>query len=281
MPKNAPYVMVLEHYGMVQKYVRGVTEKGTFLYLLGRMEDKMETNLHNYKGFIKLYRSNQVLNLLEKRPSAFTLLTLIALRARRTNEVYFDELQIGEAYIGDYKSYKVSMQIYRTDKKFLEKYDLATFKTTTKGTIARLIKPVIFDINEEEITNKITINHATTSVLTTTNKNENNINNEKNIKSRFKKNPVKSLSYKGNYQIVNPKSFSPSNAGETAALETWKKLEPFNPLALQTTYLWAHRSGIPPSLFYQFTSEILQDDSIKNNGAVFRKKVEDFLKKAK
>ncbi len=79
--------------------------------------------------------------------------------------------------------------------------------------------------------------------------------------------------------LINPKKFEPTNEGENAVFEAWKKLEPFNPLALTTTYLKSFRRGLPPEKFYQFTSEINQDPTIKSRGAVFNKKVEDYFKK--
>lgn len=78
--------------------------------------------------------------------------------------------------------------------------------------------------------------------------------------------------------MINPKSFTPSNEGETAALQVSEELEPHNPLAFKTTYLRAYKRGLPPSMFYEFASEIKQDSTIKSPGAVFNKKVEDYLK---
>ena len=83
--------------------------------------------------------------------------------------------------------------------------------------------------------------------------------------------------YRGNGVVVNPKTFEPSSEGEVAALEAWRKLEPTNPLAFKTTYLNALSKGLPPNMFYLFTSEIREDRSIKNPGAVFNKKVEVYL----
>lgn len=134
----------------------------------------MENTNNNTVGFIKLLRTKDVFELIRRRPSAFNLLTLIAYRAKRTNEENFDQLEIGQAYIGDPESYGVTQQVYRTDKKFLENHNLATFKATNKGTIARLISTSIFDINEEKITNKPTSDERTTNERLTTNKNDNN-----------------------------------------------------------------------------------------------------------
>ena len=84
--------------------------------------------------------------------------------------------------------------------------------------------------------------------------------------------------YKGNGIVISPKDFKPSSEGEVAAFEAWKKLEPAAPWSLSSTYLHAHRKGLPANLFYQFVSEIRQDNSIKKPGAIFNKKVEEYLK---
>lgn len=280
MHSNVRCVMALEHFALEQRCVKAAREKDTFLCLLERwIEGIMKDIRDNFRGFIQLNRNNEVFSLIKNRHSAYSLLTIIALRARRTTERCFDGLRIGEALIGDYESYGATEQIYRSDKKFLEKYGLATFKTTTKGTIAQLTGSIIFDINEEEITGKITDPQRPAHEPPTTNNKENNGKNEKNSKSRLHKNLNESQLYKKKYFPTNPKSFAPSNAGEAAALDTWSMLEPFNPFAFQTTYLWAYKKKLPPDLFYQFTSEIQQDDSVKNKGAVFRTKVEDYLNK--
>lgn len=78
-------------------------------------------------------------------------------------------------------------------------------------------------------------------------------------------------------QLVHPKKFLPSNEVETAAFDAWKTLEPYNPVVLTTTYLKACKQGLPARLFYQFTSEIRQDASINNKGAVFVSKVKKWL----
>jgi len=83
--------------------------------------------------------------------------------------------------------------------------------------------------------------------------------------------------YKGNGIKVHPRDFNPTTEGEVAAFEAWKKLEPDAPWSLGSTYLHAHRRGLPTNLFYQFASEIRQDNSVKKPGAVFNKKVEEYL----
>ena len=98
-------------------------------------------------GFIKLNRSNETFKLLND-PDAFMLLTVIALRARRTDEFNIHNLKSGEALIGDYENYGLTRQQYRTAMKHLGQWGLATFKPTTRGTIARLADQRTYDINE-------------------------------------------------------------------------------------------------------------------------------------
>ena len=77
--------------------------------------------------------------------------------------------------------------------------------------------------------------------------------------------------------LINPHTFEPSTAGEVAAIEVWKQLEPYNPLAFGSTYMRALKRGLHQDLFYQFASEIKQDPTIEKRGAVFNKKVDDYF----
>mgnify|MGYP001597274013 CR=1 FL=1 len=152
------------------------------------------------EGFLKLMRSEQTREL-QKNPKAFTLLSIIAYRARRTNgTLNVHNLKIGEALIGDCENYGLTEQEYRTSKTNLKKWDLATFKSTTKGTIAKLTDNSIFDINSEgeeeastdKVTNKPTdeltdeqrTNNGQTNGQRTTNKNGKNDKNDKNERKR-------------------------------------------------------------------------------------------------
>jgi len=122
--------------------------------------------------------------LIKKRPTAFVLLSLIAQRAKRTNDHPDPDLQLGEALIGDYGEYKSTLSKYRTDKKYLEKYKFITIKTTSLGTIAKIIDSSIFDINQETSTNKIVALEQAINKEIATNNNDKSIKNE-NIKSRL------------------------------------------------------------------------------------------------
>lgn len=97
-------------------------------------------------GFVKVGRGEATWELLEDR-NAFVLLTVIALRARRTGGFNRHGLQIGQALIGNYKAYGMSRQEYRSAKVRLQRYGLARFRPTNKGTVATLLDQTIYDIN--------------------------------------------------------------------------------------------------------------------------------------
>lgn len=129
--------------------------------------------------FIKFIPSAEALYLAKKHHNAFILLMFIAERARRENG-HPDGLLIGECHIGDYKKYGLTEKEYRTAKKILverkhieiietcrtrksEKNSKSTLnlqnseksateratKTTTVGTLVKLISSTVYDINPE------------------------------------------------------------------------------------------------------------------------------------
>ena len=95
-----------------------------------------------------LKRTTEVEELM-RFPITFALLTQIALRAIRTIRSQFNphNLRPGEALIGDHRSIGASKQQYRAAKARLQKWGLATFRATRRGTIARLTNVKVFDIN--------------------------------------------------------------------------------------------------------------------------------------
>jgi len=99
-------------------------------------------------GFIKLNRGETEALLKDK--NAWVLLSQIALRARWNNGFNTDSLSIGEALIGDHRNIGLSQSEYRTAKAHLVKYGFATFRTTNRGTVAKLMNTRIFDINSDE-----------------------------------------------------------------------------------------------------------------------------------
>jgi len=98
-------------------------------------------------GFIKLNRSPETLELLDDS-HAFILLTLIALRTRRTDEFNVHDLKIGEALIGDFKKCGLTHAQYRAAMKRLGRWGLVAFRPTSRGTVATLLDRRIYDIND-------------------------------------------------------------------------------------------------------------------------------------
>ena len=109
-------------------------------------------------NFVKLNRNAEAFwKLIQKRHSAFILLSIIAQRARR----FSDEetgLEVGEAWLGDFESYNSTRSKYRTDLKYLINFGLITTRKHDVGTAAKLIDSTIFDINPAEEIITITIN---------------------------------------------------------------------------------------------------------------------------
>lgn len=77
--------------------------------------------------------------------------------------------------------------------------------------------------------------------------------------------------------FIDPLSYEPTNDEQHAVLEAWKRLEPNNPKAFETTYLNAYIHRVPTHLIYQFCSEIEQDNTIDKPGAVFNAKIHDWI----
>jgi len=137
----------------------------------------------NSTGWIKLLRMPATYELLRNK-NAFILLTIIALRARRTDDIV-SGLKAGQAFIGDWANYGLTEQQYRNAKNNVLKMGFATFRATPRGTITTLTENSIYDINQDnqQRTEQRT-NNEQTNEQTTTNKNDkNDKKNEKNIYS--------------------------------------------------------------------------------------------------
>ena len=97
-------------------------------------------------GFLKLMRSHETEALL-RDPCAFALLALIALRARWRSRFDPDDLEIGEARIGDHANCGMTRQQYRTRLTRLESWGFIRVRKTNRGTIAKLLTRDVFDVN--------------------------------------------------------------------------------------------------------------------------------------
>ena len=90
-------------------------------------------------------RSAEAMELIAANGNAFTLAYIIGYRARYSDTFNRHQLARGEALLGDFKNYGMTEQEYRTAKEMLENHKFATFKTTNKGTIAKLTDSRLFD----------------------------------------------------------------------------------------------------------------------------------------
>jgi hypothetical protein len=96
-------------------------------------------------GWFKAVRSREVIELIRANPNAFILTYVIAHRARFHDGFNADGLERGEAMLGDFESYGMTERQYRTAKEQLTKWHFATFKTTNKGTLGKLMDTRLFD----------------------------------------------------------------------------------------------------------------------------------------
>lgn len=103
----------------------------------------MAKNIKSH-GWFAVHRGEDLRTLQEHCPNGLLLLIQISRRVRLTSYP-IQGLEVGEALIGDYKQAGLTEQQYRTAKKKLEKFGYATFRTTNRGTIAKLVKSTIFD----------------------------------------------------------------------------------------------------------------------------------------
>ena len=92
---------------------------------------------------------NEILvsEILNRNSNAFILLYFIAMRAWRGPDRSPRDCDMCEALIGDYSKMGMTQQNYRTAKKHLEKMGFITTKSTSKGTVAKLVNTELFDPN--------------------------------------------------------------------------------------------------------------------------------------
>jgi len=100
-------------------------------------------------GFLKLVRGRDVEDLF-RDPLAYTLLSLIAYRARRSEGFNVNGLELGEALIGDHESVGMTRKQYRVRVNRLVNGGFLAVRRASKGTIARVLDARVFDINCDE-----------------------------------------------------------------------------------------------------------------------------------
>ena len=100
-------------------------------------------------GFIRLGRS-PVLNELMLDRKAWSLLSVIAERARFRDGPNLHNLKIGEALVGDYEAMKLTHKEYRGALQRLEhKWQQITTRTTNRGTIAKLTESSVYQVGQQ------------------------------------------------------------------------------------------------------------------------------------
>ena len=138
------------------------------------------------KTWVKLYRGKDTEELMEAKPTAFELLALIAIRTQRTQRRNLKNLEVGEACQGDFKSLGMTRGQYRYALKYLEKTGYITYRTTSKGTIAKLINFDVFDpnleVDDQQNDHPATFKQPAGNHPTTTTNNVKKENNAKNGK---------------------------------------------------------------------------------------------------
>ena len=96
--------------------------------------------------WIALHCGEESQALIRKHPTAFLLLTQIAMRAR-WKPCPIQKLAVGQAFIGDWREAGISSEkAYRHAKKILMRCELATFQGRTKGTVATLTNTMIYSL---------------------------------------------------------------------------------------------------------------------------------------
>jgi hypothetical protein len=97
----------------------------------------------NY-GYFHAWRTDDADGLAAAYPSAFMLAWLIARRARYSDAYNEHGLKLGEAFLGDFKTIGLTRQKYRLAIRVLRDNGFATFRTTNRGTIAKLADSRLF-----------------------------------------------------------------------------------------------------------------------------------------
>lgn len=108
---------------------------------------KVSSSLGTMKvGWFRAMRNPEAFELIKANRNAFILLYVIAYRAQWSAGFNRYNLAMCEALLGDFETYGMTEQEYRTAKDQLERWGFATFRGTGKGTIATLSDASIFAV---------------------------------------------------------------------------------------------------------------------------------------
>jgi hypothetical protein len=136
-------------------------------------------------GWFRAMRTQDALELMARSKDAFCLSWLIAYRARWSDRFNRHDLALGEALIGDFGACGMTERRYRTAKDNLSKWGFATFRATTRGTVARLTNTSLFDAltfqSDGQDDERPTDDRRATDGRPTTNEQENKVTREQGV----------------------------------------------------------------------------------------------------
>lgn len=140
-------------------------------------------------GWFRAMRTPEALELIQADPLAYVLAAIIAHRGRYNVGFNAHNLGLGEALLGDYRSYGMTRQQYRTAIKHLTEWHFATFKSTNKGTVGKLIDTRLFSIfrvasNQQENQQPTNSQPTANQQLTTNEERKSDKNDERASKTR-------------------------------------------------------------------------------------------------
>lgn len=135
------------------------------------------------RGWFKATRSEEALELIRANPLALVLAYVIATRARWRDGFNRYGLELGEAMLGDFESYGMTEQQYRTAKEQLAKWKFAAFRATNKGSIGKLTDTRLFSIlatgSNEQNDKQVTDSQRTGNGRVTTNEEQKSLRRNK------------------------------------------------------------------------------------------------------
>lgn len=102
-------------------------------------------------GWFRATRSRDALEVIKANPNAFVLAYIIARRARYQASFQADGVELGEAFLGDFREYGMTRQQFRTAIHHLTTWGFATTRATNRGTIAKLIDSRLFEVIPPDI----------------------------------------------------------------------------------------------------------------------------------
>jgi len=105
--------------------------------------------MDNQGGWFAVHRTPQLEHMVQKDQNALALMMQAAMRARWNEGWNEHGLGVGQALVGDHENIGLTRAEYRSALSRLEKYGIATIKTTTKGTVLTLTGQTLTVCNDQ------------------------------------------------------------------------------------------------------------------------------------